>query len=132
MNKAANMFFSFREYVWNIGYRPSLGNYEKRKLGLFNFMNVMGILAGALIPVVGLFSKGHFPLSVWLAGCSPAIISLAVLLLTRHEKYELARILYFTLYPVMTALTYSQHIDAGIEFFFVLYAVLSVFFLKNL
>ncbi|HXB95203.1 MAG TPA: HAMP domain-containing sensor histidine kinase [Puia sp.] len=131
MNKVAKVFFRSRGYVWNIGYRPSLGSYEKRKLGLFNFMNFMGLLAGIIIPVIGLFSKGHFPPAVWLAGCSPAIISLAVLILTRHEQYELARILYFTLYPLMTALTYAQHIDAGIEFFFVLYVVLSVFFLKN-
>ena len=132
MNKAAKIFFSFRDYVWNIGYRPALGSYEKRKLGLFNFMNAMGLLAGIIIPIVGLFSNGHFPLPVWIAGFSPAVISLAVLILTRHEQYELARIIYFTLYPLMTALTYSQHIDAGIELFFVLYAVLSVFFLKNI
>jgi len=132
MNKAANIFFSFREYVWNIGYRSSLGSYEKRKLGLFNFMNVMGLLAGIAIPLVGFFSDGHFPVPVWIAGFSPAVISLAVLILTHHEQYELGRILYFTLYPLMTALTYVQHVDAGIEFFFVLYAVLSVFFLKNI
>ena len=132
MNKAAKNFFHLREYIWNIGYRPSLGSYEKRKLGLFNFMNFMGVLAGIVIPVIGLFSRGHFPPSVWVAACSPAVISLAVLVLIRHEKYETARILYFTLYPLMTLLTYFEHIDAGIEFFFVLYGVLSVFFLKNI
>lgn len=132
MTKAAKNFFHLREAIWNIGYRPSLGSYEKRKLGLFNFMNVMGVLAGIVIPVIGLFSKGHFPPSVWFAACSPAFISLAVLLLTRHEKYELARIVYFILYPLMTLLTYAERIDAGIEFFFVLYGVLSVFFLKNI
>lgn len=132
MNKAAKNFFHLRDSIWNIGYRPSLGSYEKRKLGLFNFMNFVGVLAGIVIPVIGLFSKGHFPPAVWVAACSPAVISTAVLLLVRQEKYEPARMLYFTLYPLMTALAYEQHIDAGIEFFFVLYAVLSVFFLKNI
>ena len=132
MNKAAKTFFHFRDYVWNIGYRPVLGSYEKRKLGLFNFMNVMGILAGILIPVIGLFSDGHFAPAVWFAAFSPAIISTVVLLLTRYEKYEIARIVYFSLYPLMTLLTYAARIDAGIEFFFVLYGVLSVFFLKNI
>lgn len=132
MNKAAKSLLRLRVYIWNIGYRPALGSYEKRKLGLFNVVNVFGLLAGVVIPAIGLFSNGHFPPAVWVAGCSPAIISLAVLILTRHERYELARVIYFTLYPLMTLLTYEQHIDAGIEFFFVLYGVLSVFFLKNI
>jgi signal transduction histidine kinase len=95
-------------------------------------MNFMGLLAGIVIPVIGLFSRGHFPPAVWVAAFSPAAISLAVLVLTHRENYELARIVYFTLYPLMTLLTYFEHIDAGIEFFFVLYGVLSVFFLKNI
>ena len=57
MKKAAKRFFRLRGYVWNIGYRPALGGYEKRKLGIFNVMNILGLFAGILIPVVGLFSK---------------------------------------------------------------------------
>src|ERR1700753_2742467 len=101
MNKASKSFFRLRGFVWNIGYRPSLGSYEKRKLGIFNAMNFLGLLAGILLPVADLFIKGyyHFPLLIWIAGCSPAIISTVVLVANYFEKYELARVIYFLLYP---------------------------------
>ena len=132
MNKAAKSFIRFRGYVWNIGYRPSLGSYEKRKLGIFNVMNFLGLSAGILIPLLGFFSKDHFSTSVWMAAAAPAAISIAVLLANHYGRFELARLLYFTLYPVVTTFTYALRIDAGIEFFFVLYGVLSVFFLQNI
>jgi signal transduction histidine kinase len=133
MNKAVQRISLLRGYIWNIGYRPALGSYEKRKLGIFNFMNLLGLLAGILIPVAGFVtSRHHLPSFVWVVGCFPAVISLAVLVLTHVQKHELARLLYFTLYPIATSLVYALRIDIGIEFFFVLYAVLSVFFLRNL
>ena len=132
MNKAVKSFFRLRGYVWNIGYRPSLGSYERRKLGIFNVMNVLGLSAGILIPLVGLSSKDHFPPIIWAAACSPAVISTAALLANHYQQYELARIIYFLLYPLVTTFSYALGIDAGIEFFFVLYGVLSVFFLRNI
>lgn len=132
MNKAVKSFFRFRGFVWNIGYRPSLGNYEKRKLGIFNIMNLLGLLTGIILPFTGLISKSHLPISAWFLACSPALISFIVLVCNYYEKYELARVIYFTFYPVVTALVYALRIDAGIEFFFVLYGVLSVFFLRNI
>ncbi|HEV3411868.1 MAG TPA: HAMP domain-containing sensor histidine kinase [Puia sp.] len=133
MNKAVKRISRLRGYIWNIGYRPSLGSYEKRKLGIFNFMNFLGLLAGIFIPVAGLVSNHHrLPSSTWAVGCFPAVISAAVLFLNRAQKHEVARLLYFTLYPVATALVYSLGIDPGIEFFFVLYVVLSVLFLRNI
>ena len=132
MNKAVKSFFRLRGYVWNIGYRPSLGSYERRKLGIFNVMNVLGLSAGILIPLVGLSSKDHFPPIIWAAACSPAVISTAALFANHYQQYELARIIYFLLYPLVTTFSYALGIDAGIEFFFVLYGVLSVFFLRNI
>ena len=132
MHKAVKGFFRFRGYIWNIGYRPSLGSYEKRKLGIFNTMNFLGLLAGIILPVAGLFNRGQMPPAGWIVACSPALISGIVLILNTYERYELARIIYFTLYPVATAAIYAMRIDAGIEFFFVLYGVLSVFFLNNI
>jgi len=132
MNKAVKSFFRLRGYVWNIGYRPSLGSYEKRKLGIFNVMNFLGLAAGILIPLVGLISKLHIPPVIWAAACSPLFISMIVLLANHYQQYELARLIYFILYPLVTTLSYALGIDAGIEFFFVLYGVLSVFFLKNI
>ncbi len=55
-----------------------------------------------------------------------------MLLLNHAQRYEFARLLYFTLYPLSTSLIYGLRADPGIEFFFVLYAVLSVFFLHNI
>src|SRR5579859_4442357 len=112
MNKAAKSFVRFRGYVWNIGYRASLGSYERRKLGIFN--------------------KGHFPSTIWLVAGAPALISACVLLANHYQRYEFARLLYFTLYPLVTTLSYALRIDAGIGFFFVLYGVLSVFFLQSI
>jgi two-component system sensor histidine kinase/response regulator len=132
MNKAVQRFFRLRGYVWNIGYRPSLGSYEKRKLGIFNVMNVLGLSAGILIPFIGLFSKDHFSPVIWVAACSPAVISTVVLVCNHYQQYELSRIIYFLLYPLVTTLSYALGIDAGIEFFFVLYGVLSVFFLRKI
>jgi two-component system sensor histidine kinase/response regulator len=133
MNKALNRIALLREYIWNIGYQPALGSYEKRKLGLFNFMNILGLLAGVLIPLAGLVSgHHHLPYLAWVVGCFPALISFAVLFLNHLQKHEAARLLYFTSYPIVTSLVYVLRIDVGIEFFFVLYAVLSVFFLRNI
>jgi two-component system sensor histidine kinase/response regulator len=132
MNKAAKSLFRFRGFVWNIGSRPSLGSYEKRKLGIFNVMNFLGLLAGIVIPLIGMVSREHFPSSVRIAAFSPAFISMAVLTCNHYRKYELGRLLYFTLYPLVTTLAYVLRFDAGIEFFFILYGVLSVFFLQNI
>ena len=132
MNTAVKTVFRFRGYIWNIGYSASLGSYEKRKLGIFNFMNFVGLVTGVILPVAGLFNNEHLPALVWIAACSPALISLIVLYTNSRQQYELARIFFFTLYPVMTSLVYALRIDVGIEFFFVLYGVLSVFFLQRI
>ncbi|HEY6900884.1 MAG TPA: HAMP domain-containing sensor histidine kinase [Puia sp.] len=131
MNKALKSWFRFRGYIWNIGYKPSLGSYEKRKLGIFNVMNFLGLLTGILTPLAGLFNHGPLPVAAWYVACSPAFISLFVLILNGFYKYESAKLLYFTLYPIATVILYAMRIDAGIEFFFVLYGVLSVFFLSK-
>src|SRR5258708_803020 len=126
MNTTVKSYLRLQGYIWNIGYQPALGGYEKRKLGIFNFMNFLGLCSGILIPLAGVFNKDHFPPLVWLIACSPAFISLIVLTTNYYQRYELARFFYFTLYPVMTTLVYALRIDFGIEFFFVLYGVLSV------
>jgi two-component system, sensor histidine kinase and response regulator len=132
MNPAFKTFIRFQSYIRNIGYRPSLGSYEKRKLGIFNLMNFFGLVAGVLVPIACLFNIGHIPVFAWLIACSPALISLLVLTANYYQRYEMARILYFVLYPVMTSMVYAVKINLGIEFFFVLYGVLSVFFLQRI
>ncbi|MBS1659870.1 MAG: HAMP domain-containing histidine kinase [Bacteroidetes bacterium] len=132
MNKAVKSWFRFRGYIWNIGYKPSLGSYEKRKLGIFNVMNFLGLLTGIFVPFGGLLNNHPLPSAAWFIACSPAFISGLALLLNRNYKYELAKAIYFTLYPLVTVSLYALRIDAGIEFFFVLYGVMSVFFLSNI
>src|SRR6185312_3898749 len=133
MNKAVNSIARLRGFVWNIGYQPAMGSYEKRKLGIFNFMNLLGLLAGISIPVAGMIGTHHFlPAMAWTLGAFPAVISLIVLYLHHRQRHQTGRLLYFIAYPVMTALIYALGIDPGVEFFFVLYGVLSVFFLDNI
>jgi len=132
MHMAVKKISVFQSYVKNIGYKPSLGSYEKRKLGIFNLMNFVGLLSGVIIPVVILLNKEYMPAYAWLIACSPMLISLLVMTLTHYQQHELSRTCFFTLYPVMTCVVYAVHIDLGIEFFFVLYGVLSVFFLRKL
>ena len=132
MHTAVKKISVFQSHVKNIGYKPSLGSYEKRKLGIFNLMNFVGLLAGVAIPLTILLNREQMPVYAWLMACSPIFISLLVFTLTHYQQYELARLSYFTLYPVMTSVVYAMHIDMGIEFFFVLYGVLSVFFLQKI
>ena len=132
MNAAVKNFLQFHAYIKSIGYKPSLGSYEKRKLGIFNLMNLMGLLTGLVVPLVILIHKAAVPYFVWLLTCSPAMISVLVLILTNYQRHELSRMIFFTAYPLVTCLLYGAGIDAGIEFFFILYGVMSVFFLQRL
>ena len=131
MNAALKTIIRFQSYIKNIGYKPSLGSYEKRKLGIFNLMNGFGLVAGVLFPIACLFNIGHLPFFIWLIACSPAVISLLVLTANYYQQYEAGTTAYFILYPVMTSMVYAVKMDLGIEFFFVLYGVLSVFFLRR-
>lgn len=132
MNAAVKNILQFNAYVKNIGYRPSLGSYEKRKLGIFNLMNLLGLVTGMVAPLVILIHKAEVPYFVWLLTFSPALISVLVLLLTNYQRHELARMTFFIGYPLATCLLYGAGIDAGIEFFFILYGVMSVFLLHKL
>ncbi|RYY57998.1 MAG: hypothetical protein EOO09_00025 [Chitinophagaceae bacterium] len=114
------------------GVSPVLDEYEKRKLGVFNLLNFFGFISGIIVPVAGIFNNQHLPALAWVVACSPAFISISVLYSNRRGRYELARMIYFILYPVMTSLVYAAKIDVGIELFFVLYGVLSVFFLQRI
>lgn len=81
---------------------------------------------------MALSHRSQFPPFIWIIVCSPAFISMLVLIGNYYQQYELARMCYFILYPIMTTLIYAFRMDMGLEFFFVLYGVLSVFFLQKL
>ena len=118
--------------IQQIGFDPSLGGYERRKLAIFNLLNFIALLTGLVVPVAGIIDHHDLPPLAWIVACSPVFISLLVLYCNHRRKYELARMVYFTLYPVFTSLVYAARIDVGIELFFILYGVLSVFFLQKL
>jgi hypothetical protein len=62
----------------------------------------------------------------------PPLINLLVLYLNSKKKDTVAMIAYFALYPFFTNLSYIDSANLGTELFFILYSILSVFFLQQL
>jgi two-component system, sensor histidine kinase and response regulator len=118
--------------VKKFGHTAHMDPYEKQKLSIFNQINFFGFLTGIGIPLSAYFGDGYLPPLAWIVASSPTVISFIVLLCNYKQKYELAMMAYFVLYPLDTALVYAGSIDAGIELFFILYAILSVFYLKRI
>jgi len=126
-----NLLF-FHTKIKSIGFQPNMEDYEKRKLGIFNLLNVLGFLIGIFLPIIGLFvAHIQLPPLAWVVTFSPSMISILVLLSNYYGKHEFGTLCYFSLYPVLTAMVYKVSFDVGIELFFILYGVLSVFFLKR-
>jgi signal transduction histidine kinase len=110
-----------------------MDDYERRKLGIFNSLNVLGFLIGICIPIIGLFiSEINLPPFAWFVTFSPAMVSILVLICNYYKRYQLGALCYFIMYPLLTALVYQVSFDVGIELFFLLYGVLSVFFLQKI
>jgi signal transduction histidine kinase len=123
----------FHRKIKSIGYVARMDDYERRKLGIFNFLNVIGFLIGISIPTAGLFiSDIQLPPFAWFVTFSPAMVSVLVLVCNYYRRHELGAVCYFIMYPVLTALVYHVSFDVGIELFFLLYGVLSVFFLQKI
>jgi signal transduction histidine kinase len=118
-------------FIKSIGVTPDMEEYEKRKMSIFNQLNFLGIVTGIVVPLIGIFFNDHLPPLAWFIAGSPLAISVIVLWLNSEKYYEHARLVYFSLYPIATCLVYLGKVDVGVELFFVLYGVLSVFFLKQ-
>jgi signal transduction histidine kinase len=121
-----------QQKIKTIGATPALGDYEKRKLGIFNQLNFLQLLTGILVPVVGLLPNKALPLSVSIVACLPPVLSLLALLFNHLRRYEWALLTYFILYPFFTCIVYINSMNLGVELYFVLYGILSVFFLKDI
>ncbi|HYF30086.1 MAG TPA: HAMP domain-containing sensor histidine kinase [Chitinophagaceae bacterium] len=115
-----------------IGYADSLDDFEKRKLGLFNQLIFLGLITGIIAPIAGIFDDDKLPTISWIVAFLPGIVSMLVLLLNHNRKYEIAMMAYFILQPFVTSLVYLGGINLGVELFFILYGILSVFFLQRL
>jgi signal transduction histidine kinase len=118
--------------VKSVGITPAMEEYEKRKMSIFNQLNLLGIITGVVVPLIGIFFNDHLPPLAWFVAASPLAISIIVLWLNYERYYEHARLVYFCLYPIVTCMVYLGKVDVGVELFFVLYCVLAVFFLEQI
>ncbi len=113
------------------GHTPAMQDHERTKLAVFNQINLVGVASGVLLPIIVLFDLPELPIITLFVAFLPSIISMGVLRLNQQRQYERARMVFFTLYPAATTMVYLAHVDAGIELFFILYGVLSVFYMKE-
>lgn len=138
-NKIKKWFISFQNVIFDvfyevksIGYSDKLDDYEKRKLGIFNLLNFFQFITGLIVPIIVLSGQQWGQSYSWLIACTPAFISVAVLALNHAGKYDVARIVYFLLYPFFTSVVYMGGMNLGVELFFIMYGILSVFFLQDI
>lgn len=118
--------------IKNIGNVAQLGDYEKRKLRVFNLLNFLQLITGIMMPVIVYLNNPTFTAGNMLLSSTPALISGLVLFLNYSKKHEEARISYFLLYPVFTSFVYVGGLNLGIDLYFILYGILSVFFLQQI
>ncbi len=131
MTAFVKALLQFNNLVKSIGYTNNMDNYEKRRLGIFNRINFLGLLTGIIIPFSALFGKGYVPPIAWVVAMAPAFISSVVLISNYYYKHHFAMMWYFITYPIITCMVYAGNIDVGIELLFVLYGVFAVFFLQK-
>ena len=114
------------------GTSKEMDNYERRKLSIFNLLNLLQLIAGILIPVFGFIKTSNLHYSAWIILGLPALVSLAVLYLNYKRKHDTAYFAYFILYPFFSCFIYMYGMNPGTTHFFILYGILSVFFLKDI
>lgn len=117
--------------VKRIGLTQQMSAHEKNKLAIFNYLNFFQLTTGILVPVIGFFYTGKVYQAAWMMAILPAFISISVLVLNAYRLYSHALLTYFILYPFVTCLVYINGISLGVELFFILYGILSVFFIRE-
>ncbi|NOT49841.1 MAG: hypothetical protein HOP10_01015 [Chitinophagaceae bacterium] len=122
----------FIEKVRTIGVTAVMSNYDKSKLCIFNLLNFFQFVTGMIVPVIGLLYANKIPYGGWLMATLPALVSLFVLLLNYRQKYNSAILVYFIFYPACICLSYMNGISLGVELSFLLYGILSVFFIQDI
>jgi two-component system sensor histidine kinase/response regulator len=115
-----------------IGMTEGMSTQEKSKLGIFNQLNFFQFITGIIVPVVGLFNAHKFPVFGWLVVCMPALVSIGVLVLNRYHHHQSALLAYFIFYPLFICISYINGISLGVELSFILYGILSVFFIQDI
>ncbi len=118
-------------FIQSIGITDTLEEYDQRKLKIFNKLNLFQLIIGFIIPVIGMISSPQLSAGTWLVACLPATVSVLVLYLNYQHRHEAALLSYFILYPFFTCVVYLSGFNPGIGLSFILFGVLSVFFLKD-
>lgn len=118
--------------VKSLGFSEAMEEYDQRKLSIFNQLNFFQFITGIIIPLIGLFNSKQLPAGSWIVACLPALVSVLVLYLNKKQKHEAAIFAYFLLYPFVTCIVYMYGMNLGISLFFILYGILSVFFLRDI
>ena len=119
-----NGLLGLMKKVRAIGVIPTMGDYEKRKLAIFNQLNFFQLLTGILVPVAGISQNHKLPAMIWLIASVPALVSILVLWLNSRHYHFLAQLAYFALYPFATSIVYFSGINLGVELSFILYGIL--------
>lgn len=122
------LFFN-RICQWGIS--DELPETEKKKLVIFNRLNLFQLAIGVLILVSCLLGRRTFTTTTYVSLTMPLLISVFVLVLNRRREYEAALFSYFLLYPIATSIIYLQSIDFGLDLFFILFGILSIFFIRD-
>jgi signal transduction histidine kinase len=122
----------FLEKIKRIGFTSVLQDYDTRKLAIFNQLNFFQLLTGIIVPVGTIFHHQKLPALAWLVTSLPVFVSILVLWLNSRRHYHIAQIAYFVLYPFTTCIVYLSGINLGVELSFILYGILSVFFLQDI
>jgi signal transduction histidine kinase len=119
------------KFLHGLGVTDKMDDYEKRKLKVFNQLNILQFIVSCLLPLAGLIQGEWQSPADSAVLMLPPFVSLVVLYLNSLGKVEVAQVLYFFLYPVITSMIFLGGMDLGLELHFILYGILSVFFLSN-
>ena len=112
------------------GISPAMSESDRKKLIIFNRLNLFQ-LAGGLLLIIALVSSTKFSVSTYISLFIPLAISVLVLVLNRMQRYESALFSYFLLYPIATSNIYLRSINFGCELYFILFGILSIFFIQD-
>lgn len=132
MELLSHRSFVFLEDIKSIGFNRTMDDLDRRKLSIFNQLNFFQFVTGLIVPITFFFGNHDFPVYAFFIASAPALVSFLVLCLNFYFKYQAGMIAYFLLYPVVTSLVYMRGMNLGVDLFFILYGVLSVFFLQEI
>ena len=132
LNTKARVLLETLHRVKRTGATPHMNDYDRSRLGIFNYLNFFQLIFGAVVPVLGIFQPGNIPISGWLLACMPPFLSGVVLFLNSRYRFQEALLVYFIFYPLFTCFCYINGINFGIELSFILYGILAVFFIRDI